>query len=534
MTTTYYLQEAAHILGDRKTYSVLKYDPTSQFNTELQVILNGAKERNIISQRNYEFLYQKNPTIPIFYFLPKTHKRLPNPPGRPIISGINSLTANLSAYVDSRLQKYARGAPSYVKDTKSFLQEMENIEWDQEYSWATLDVTSLYTVISHRLGLEAVDYFMEQDVELPEDMRDFIFSSDYVNFLNDNEYNLVFTPIWNKDEINFLDLCLSHDSSHIKSKCFFKPTDGNGFVHRRSGHYEPWLRGIAKSQFTRLRRNCSDKQDFFAQSLHVKRKLTDRGYNGKRLEREIRRIGDIERKTFLENKSYTSGTGDSFRSAFTTHYNIDYNKIKRSLQSSWPILLQDPILGTHLPDNPLVIYKRNKNLKDMLAPSYAIKPPSGPTSASSGSFRGCGTCKACTTVSIKNTHSFFSSTTGESFTLRDSINCHTDFVVYLLQCPCGMQYVGRTKRILKVRLLEHLNNIRKRLTTHSVPTHCISCPLFSFKDFRCWGIERVHPFWRGGNRVQRLAQRETFWIHKLQTLSPKGLNIDIDLICFLD
>ncbi|CAH2223184.1 Hypothetical predicted protein, partial [Pelobates cultripes] len=145
MTTTYYLQEAAHILGDKDTYSVLKCDPTSRFNVELQTILNRAKERGTISQKNYDFLYQKTPIIPIFYFLPKTHKRLPNPPGRPIISGINSLTANLSAYVDSRLQKYAQGAPSYVKDTKSFLQEVENIEWDPEYSWATLDVTSLYS-----------------------------------------------------------------------------------------------------------------------------------------------------------------------------------------------------------------------------------------------------------------------------------------------------------------------------------------------------------------------------------------------------
>ncbi|CAH2254448.1 Hypothetical predicted protein [Pelobates cultripes] len=54
-----------------------------------------------------------------------THIRLPNPPGHPIISGINSITANLSEFVDASLQKYAQGAPSYLKDTKSFLQELE-------------------------------------------------------------------------------------------------------------------------------------------------------------------------------------------------------------------------------------------------------------------------------------------------------------------------------------------------------------------------------------------------------------------------
>ncbi|CAH2301946.1 Hypothetical predicted protein, partial [Pelobates cultripes] len=40
-----------------------------------------------------------------FYYLPKIHKRLENPPGRPIISGIGSLTSNISQYVDFFLQQ---------------------------------------------------------------------------------------------------------------------------------------------------------------------------------------------------------------------------------------------------------------------------------------------------------------------------------------------------------------------------------------------------------------------------------------------
>ncbi|CAH2291902.1 Hypothetical predicted protein [Pelobates cultripes] len=247
---------------------------------ELKEILTTARDNGIISLKNFDFLFQKSPVIPIFYFLPKTHKRLPDPPGRPIISGVNSLTANLSAYVDSFLQKYAQGAPSFIRDTKSFLQELDSIEWDPEYSWATLDVTSLYT-------------------------------------------------------------------GQIQTKCFFKPTDGNGFVHQQSCHHKPWLRGIARSQFTRLRRNCSRPQDFQIQSSHIKNKLCARGYNKNTLEKEIRSIGLLERNKLLEDKPPNTVGNKNFKSAFVTQYNTDHFKIKRSLKilSVWVSNMSFPTGG---------------------------------------------------------------------------------------------------------------------------------------------------------------------------------------------
>lgn len=48
-----------------------------------------------------------------------------------------------------------------------------------------------------------------------------------------------------------------------------------------------------------------------------------------------------------------------------------------------------------------------------------------------------------------------------------------------------------------------------------------------------WGIDHVYPTWRGSKRVRDLSQRETKWIFLLNTLTPRGLKIELDLNCFI-
>lgn len=54
----------------------------------------------------------------------------------------------------------------------------------------------------------------------------------------------------------------------------------------------------------------------------------------------------------------------------------------------------------------------------------------------------------------------FTSKTGCSYPIKDFISCHTEGVVYVLQCTCNLQYVGRTKRPLMVRIREPIQNIK--------------------------------------------------------------------------
>ncbi|XP_063306958.1 kinesin-like protein KIFC3 [Pelobates fuscus] len=189
MPIDFYLKESDRILNDTSTYQKLNYNPNSRFNKELEDLLTLGKEKEIIDSKIFSYLFLKAPRIPTFYFLPKVHKSATHPPGRPIISGINSVTSKLSEFIDFHLQKYAQAAKSYLKDTKSLIQELESVEWKDGYMWATVDVTSLYTIIEHELGLQAVKKVVEADSELPADLGLFLLESNQFAFSFNTQFN---------------------------------------------------------------------------------------------------------------------------------------------------------------------------------------------------------------------------------------------------------------------------------------------------------------------------------------------------------
>lgn len=76
-----------------------------------------------------------------------------------------------------------------------------------------------------------------------------------------------------------------------------------------------------------------------------------------------------------------------------------------------------------------------------------------------GSFP-CHNCINCPLmykgVSFKHPH------TGEEFRLKHYMTCTTDWVVYVMWCPCKFLYVVQTKNEFKTRLNQHRYTIRKK------------------------------------------------------------------------
>ena len=112
-----------------------------------------------ITKYEYNYLAEnlENPRTPLFCGLPKIHKIFtPFPPLRPIVSGFNSFTCNLSKFVDSFLKFQAQNCKSYIWYTKNFLIKLSSIKNILENSFlVTMDVSSLCTNIDHKEGAEA-------------------------------------------------------------------------------------------------------------------------------------------------------------------------------------------------------------------------------------------------------------------------------------------------------------------------------------------------------------------------------------------
>lgn len=169
----------------------------------------------------------------------------------------------------------------------------------------------------------------------------------------------------------------------------------------------------------------------------------------------LEEVKALNRVDLLEDKAKRPpNMGTSFV-PFITTYSVQHSGIRRLITKHWHILNNDPVLNSVLPARPQVVYKGAPSLRNRLAPNI-LNPPSkkkGFFEHLTG-FYQCRRCRVCSINGCTNrlTLSFASTSTSCQYTIEPFVTCSTEGVVYPLQCPCGLQYVGRTRRPLSVHL----------------------------------------------------------------------------------
>ncbi len=79
------------------------------------------------------------------------------------MSGIGSLTENISSYVDFYIKSFVPMLSSYVRDSMDFIESLYGVDFAvDDVLLATFDVQSLYTNIPHTDGLLALEFFLTQ------------------------------------------------------------------------------------------------------------------------------------------------------------------------------------------------------------------------------------------------------------------------------------------------------------------------------------------------------------------------------------
>ena len=158
-----YVNECYRQLLDEKTYTKLASNPSGQFKTTVNASLQDFFHAGDLTKKEFDFLNNQHPITPVFYTLPKIHKNLEKPPGRPIVSGIDSLTAPLSSFVDFFIRPINEQLPSFVKDTGHMISIVESLEpVTGDTILVTLDVEALYTNVPHEGGIQALEHFLAQ------------------------------------------------------------------------------------------------------------------------------------------------------------------------------------------------------------------------------------------------------------------------------------------------------------------------------------------------------------------------------------
>lgn len=195
----------------------------------------------------------------------------------------------------------------------------------------------------------------------------------------------------------------------------------------------------------------------------------------------------------------------------------------------------DKILTKVIPEDPIFIYRKGQSFGDKIVKKI-LDPPTKPSMFwDNPGFFACGRCISCRQVHtrLRGVMEFQSTANSKVFKIKDFISCMTTHVVYALQCLCNLMYIGCTKRTLGKRVSEHINNIKIGYKDHSVSMHFKIKHKGDPSGLKFWGVEKLHPDWRGCNKVRELSKCETKWIYLTDTLSPRGMNVELDLNCFI-
>lgn len=132
----------------------------------LQKLINRANTDGIPNNREKRYLVPDTPVMPVLYWVPKVNKNSSKPPGRPILSGTNSLFSRLGEYLYIYLQPLAANSPSYLKDSKDVLNSLEYVGVDEQSMLVTVDMESLYTNIQQTDAMNAVTWALNKYTNL--------------------------------------------------------------------------------------------------------------------------------------------------------------------------------------------------------------------------------------------------------------------------------------------------------------------------------------------------------------------------------
>ena len=347
---------------------------------------------------------------------------------------------------------------------------------------------------------------------------------EFVKELNLRHPSIKFDYNISNKEVSFLDTIVYIDKNNkLRTKLYKKPTDRQNYLHRASEHPENLKKNIPFSQVLRARRICSEKADFDQACEELRERFIERGYHPDEVEEQIKKTSSVKPR----NLSGTKKT--SKRIPFVVTYNRTLPPISKILRKHWNILQLDKNLQNLFEEPPVIAYRRCRNLRDLiggnkLANNKCLKPKAKHT------IKKCEPCcikeGSLCCQQILDTNQFRSHVTGKSYKIYHQVNCKSSNIIYLMDCSkCHKQYVGKAQTVFNLRLNNHRKDVR-RTDAIRADRH-FNCPDHEFnRDAKFTVIEELkNTDTFDKKKVKYILEKgEDFWMIKLKTIHPDGLN----------
>ena len=207
------------------------------------------------------------------------------------------------------------------------------------------------------------------------------------------------------------------------------------------------------------------------------------------------------------------------------HLNPSFNpalpKISSIVKKHINILQSSANCKQVFPHPPVIAYKRNASLRDLLV--HSELPQNKPSNQQPAGIHKCNhpRCLTCPFLQEGQTNYIFFNT-NETRKITDFISCNSKNLIFLIQCKkCHSQYIGETKRKLNERFGEHRRSIlnhHQLLNPTPVSPH-FNQPGHSINDVQLIPLELIR-----SKRDSVRKAREAHLISKAKTLHPLGIN----------
>ena len=507
-----YIKEGLRQLSDETYYKQTDTDLSKKHYEEIELKIDQMVKDNEIDQSCASFLLDPKYRTPQFYMLPKIHKKLDNPPGRPIVSGNGCPTERISQFVDYFLKPIVQNTESYIRDTTHFLRLLENHKKVPENTFlVTMDVSSLYTNIPNDLGIEAcreqletnqagsqfptnssiiellkmvltknnfdfnglhylqvggtamgtrlapsyanlfMDYFERHYVYthhtqplLWKRYIDDIFMlwqhdvqelQNFIDHLNQSVPSINFETHISDSEISFLDVKVRIQNNTISTSLFTKETDTLSYLDYSSCHPVSCKKSIPYSQFLRLRRICSDDDDFVTQSEKLALSFHRAHYPDDIIQSGFDKAFEKDRDSLLNRPSNNSRTSNKDPKLFLiTDYHPSFRAVLDIVSNNWDVLDNSSSTRPILPIPIVRGFRRPKNLRDMLVRARLTtadtpKNPGASRNRNRCSRMNCSYCRA-----LNKTGRITCPYNKRSYITRFNVTCNSNNLIYCLSC----------------------------------------------------------------------------------------------------
>ena len=372
-----------------------------------------------------------------------------------------------------------------------------------------------------------------------------------MTYLNECHETIKFTSELSTTSVNFLDttVYLKPDGS-IYTDLYCKPTDSHNYLRYESAHPHHCKSSLPFSQFLRVRRICSRLADYDRNALMLASHFHRRGYPSQIIEEALIRARRADRHIILHPTPKIQNESEAPPLYAITTFTPGDRPLKSIVSNNWPILGKTDTTSQLYNKDITFGYRRTSSLRDTLVHAklppttskvkLTAKDPVTPQHKCKAKGNSCNYCPKLDLTGIIQSHS-----TGRNYFSKKHISCRSNNLIYCITCKsCSRQYVGQTSNHIGERFKMHFQNIKsvteiksgkkeppksktqsKTLKEDPIGRHFTSTGHHGTSDITIHVLDFICAPSKSPPARKLRDECERKWMHRLQTLAPRGLNL---------